>query len=971
MDQILSQLMPIHRIGSDGFEWWIGQIEDTTKFKQNVKGSFRYKVRIVGVHVKSCEINSVDDLPWAQVIMPVTSPMSPKHGNMPQLERGQWVVGFYLDTEKQKPIIMGQIPQVAGSTSSIADYKPEGCNAFSNFFPPDINPNINGRNVEPGPGGPGSPAAKTKANAGGGGTLENTPPNKQTPEEKKACEAKPGLTDRQLQCAKDVDFCADIPQNCSKEQTTFGEQLENVVAEMLAAIQNNGGNLGDFLVNKATGELYSMTSEVRKYINKALGLLNKFIAECKGWIIDKLEAGIKDLINDTLGLTKEGSVLNEVTKWFNSYLVEIGCSMADLGKRLAEYLTDILMNTAQQIYQMAVCHVDKLVQGILNEITKGLDELLGAILGPLEEILGAIAGPLNIVGQALNQGMILLGITCTGPNLECENWRKRCTDGSKDKKGDKDKKKKKNFLDELLGNIDKDIDNLFPTTNPDYNIYSCDEAYEGHTLQITTVGFTGGVPGTGKGGTNIIDPKTPKIIYSINDITVTEGDIAEFIVTRTGEVNLESSVLFASIDGTADGTDYIKNNGILGFSPGETEKTIQYQTLFDKKSEKDEDFYVLINNNTPISSTPVVFTKQKGKCTISKKQSSPDNPDGIDPTPFIPEIKDPNQVIDDVFDNDNNLEDNQDGGVDPSTGQLLERYTVSTNKTQVKEGDFVIYTITTKNVATGTIVYYKLSGDNITSSDIVGGQLSGTTFIENNTAEVIIGIEEDTQIELDEVLRFTIAGKGAFVDVTIKTDKTADDFDEGVGEGSQQSIYIPFEEPSVNPDDIITDDNGGIISIPVDKPGDPYSEPPMVYIKGTGSGAVGRALLDDNGLVTEIRVMRPGYGYKLNQPSSRGVRCIIDTLTLIRPGNGYTTAPIIYVNGKTDVAEAIINENGFVIGARILDRITTYDTYPEIFVIGGGGFGAKLIPSFACLDTNALVERGSTKIGTGRYVDCP
>ena len=42
-----------------------------------------------------------------------------------------------------------------------------------------------------------------------------------------------------------------------------------------------------------------------------------------------------------------------------------------------------------------------------------------------------------------------------------------------------------------------------------------------------------------------------------------------------------------------------------------------------------------------------------------------------------------------------------------------------------------------------------------------------------------------------------------------------------------------------------------------------------------------------------------------------------------------------------------------------------------ILIIGGGGIGAKWIPSFACLDTDALVEVGSTKIGTGRYVDCP
>ena len=53
------------------------------------------------------------------------------------------------------------------------------------------------------------------------------------------------------------------------------------------------------------------------------------------------------------------------------------------------------------------------------------------------------------------------------------------------------------------------------------------------------------------------------------------------------------------------------------------------------------------------------------------------------------------------------------------------------------------------------------------------------------------------------------------------------------------------------------------------------------------------------------------------------------------------------------------------------DRTTTYTEFPPITILGGGGSGARLIPSLACLGTDALSEIGSTKIGTGRYVDCP
>ena len=78
----------------------------------------------------------------------------------------------------------------------------------------------------------------------------------------------------------------------------------------------------------------------------------------------------------------------------------------------------------------------------------------------------------------------------------------------------------------------------------------------------------------------------------------------------------------------------------------------------------------------------------------------------------------------------------------------------------------------------------------------------------------------------------------------------------------------------------------------------------------------------------------------------------------------------MYVNGELGVAEAIV-QDGFVIGARVLNRTLTFDKFPRIELVGGGGYGARLLPSLACLNTDALTAVGSTKIGTGRYVDCP
>ena len=128
-------------------------------------------------------------------------------------------------------------------------------------------------------------------------------------------------------------------------------------------------------------------------------------------------------------------------------------------------------------------------------------------------------------------------------------------------------------------------------------------------------------------------------------------------------------------------------------------------------------------------------------------------------------------------------------------------------------------------------------------------------------------------------------------------------------------------------------------------------------------------MLDENGRVSEIRVTRSGVGYNVNQDPS--LRCVIDAYTIISPGQGYTSAPDVYVDGVAGRAEAIIDERGFVVSIRPTDRTNTYNEIPQIRVIGGGGLGARVIPSIVCLDNTEYEDQGYAKIGTGRYVDCP
>ena len=931
---INSLIAPTMKIGHDGFHWWVGQIEASSALEKNNKGGYRYKVAIVGEHPKSREVVSTADLPWANVMMPVNQPFSPGNitGAAAQLTPGCWVVGFYLDPDRQKPIIMGSIGQTPGATvekNTIRQDDPDSRFATGDRTAPfEIDPKTDG-----------DPSKSDKSKQNGG------------PSDGTLLEKKDGTKEERVDAThmkeniKDENWCQDVGQKC--EDQDLKGQMKGIMGNFLADIQASDGNIGNYYVSKYTGGLYSAPGTARGYVNKAIYVTREFLSRLKGYVISLLQKGVNKLVKAILRPDEKGNALTPVTEWFNGLLKNLGCKMEDLGEQLAEWLTNLLMNYVNQIYRAAACQLDELVNGIISKIYQLMNQLLQDILGPLQDILGAIAAPLNMIGNAINYILKLLGISCTGVDTTCDGDKKVCTDGAKEGDDDGD------FLDGLL----ESIDNLFGDTPADYTQYVCDEAYTGKPLEITTVGFAGGVPKIGK------DTSAPKIIYDINDIEVKEGDLAVFTVTRSGTVEVASSVKIKTLgnQGSATaGKDYLEVDDILGFTPGETEKIIEVQTLIDNETDDNESFFVKMTNNSPDrgGKYDIKFKKNIGKCTISerdlKESYDPFSPTDIDPFEPI-EIPDPDGT--------------PTGETAPDDGTPT--YQVVANRTTCPEDEFIIYTITTTNIPNGNILYYTLSGEGITNSDIVGQKLTGEFVIQDNEALITVGIREDSTIEDEETLTFTINGTGAFVDVLITApdDQSIGDSDIGVGDDTS-TVFQKFRQPIVNSNNVITDGSGGIIEIPVDNIGDAYAEPPVVFVSGEGVGATASALLDEDGFVTEIRIQSSGFGYKKNLAVDKNVRCIIDAFTILSPGIGYQSAPKMYINGELGVAEAVV-ENGFVIGARVLNRTLNFEKFPTIELVGGGGYGARLLPSLVCLDTAALTTVGATKIGTGRYVDCP
>jgi hypothetical protein len=103
------------------FNWWVGQIADDSTWRDNIlPGKFenkdqipgwgrRYKVRIIGLHDKEEESIPSEQLPWAQVMYPVTAGGGQGGASQtPNLMQGNFVFGFFLDGQDQQvPVIMG------------------------------------------------------------------------------------------------------------------------------------------------------------------------------------------------------------------------------------------------------------------------------------------------------------------------------------------------------------------------------------------------------------------------------------------------------------------------------------------------------------------------------------------------------------------------------------------------------------------------------------------------------------------------------------------------------------------------------------------------------------------------------------------------------------------------------------------------------------------------------------------------
>lgn len=93
------------------FAWFTGVVEDNLDPKE----MGRVRVRCFGYHTDDKSEIPTESLPWALVMLPITSSsMSGVGRSATGVERGSWVVGFFRDgASAQDPLVIGTIPAIS------------------------------------------------------------------------------------------------------------------------------------------------------------------------------------------------------------------------------------------------------------------------------------------------------------------------------------------------------------------------------------------------------------------------------------------------------------------------------------------------------------------------------------------------------------------------------------------------------------------------------------------------------------------------------------------------------------------------------------------------------------------------------------------------------------------------------------------------------------------------------------------
>ena len=352
-----NSLLQTNFVGKDGFRWWVGQIapanvqgEQLAPKKDGDSWGNRYKVRIMGYHPFAKAELEDKDLPWANVLIPVTSGSGGANfAKSVVLRPGDVVVGFFLDGENaQQPVILGTFSR----TKDVSQDLPSDSLGFLPFtgYTDKIKP----------PSGTLKPEESNETTT----TSQESPVTRVTDGDEDAISASSTLG----VSAVPADACAD-----------------NFVGQVSASLDNLLAN-----VSAGTDFLSDVADVTRDIQDLATGAVSTMTESLYNSMIPELQGGLETLYNAVLPISGPLAAV-EAQK---SQIAKVAALQGDLdclpGKivdGLGKTIRGMIEQAVFEVVDTGTCVTEQLVGSLLNGITNDIASSLDAPLKGLSDII--------------------------------------------------------------------------------------------------------------------------------------------------------------------------------------------------------------------------------------------------------------------------------------------------------------------------------------------------------------------------------------------------------------------------------------------------------------------------------------------------------------------------------------------------------------------------------------------------------
>ena len=409
-------------IGREGFNWWIGQVENDGRRFWNASsrlglGGWDYsdwdwtnkvKVRIVGYHNPNRKELPTTDLPWAQVLMPPIYSMRSGMGSIHQLQINSWVIGFFMDgTSAQIPVVMGTLAdENPGGGYGVEGGKEEG---FAQLVSPDYEyPDHNSD-------GSGSPNTGSTVETNEETGLDEAPKNNDghthnSTDDKNERGPAEMESEKQALATEKQKVTVQVGNGkCGSETAT---KLEAPLAEFMKFARGVEKNDVDQFINKFDGAVVDMDYEINLMSQRIQKKLTGLTANIKGVVMEETNKLVQE------GLDELSIPNPELDTAVRKQLKDVGdlvsCLFKQLIGELGDFIKGMLSDLVENVLDTALC----LVQNFLGEIMKKLMDSIQGALGVLKGVTGAIKGAAQKIQNLLNKVGDFIDLFCDGA-LSC------------------------------------------------------------------------------------------------------------------------------------------------------------------------------------------------------------------------------------------------------------------------------------------------------------------------------------------------------------------------------------------------------------------------------------------------------------------------------------------------------------------------------------------------------------------------